>query len=109
MAGVRAGRAQTAGLIEPPVLELGCGDGGFTELAGLHIDEGIDLNPRSVQRARARTHVYGVVRQMDIHDLSRERPSSYQTLFANSVLEHVEGLEHVLPACWMCSGWEAGW
>ncbi len=85
------------GLIEPPVLELGCGDGGFTELLGLTIDEAIDLNPRSVRRARDRRHVYGSVREMDIRDLSRERPGTYQTLFANSVLEHVDGLEGVLP------------
>jgi hypothetical protein len=36
-----------------PVLELGCGDGGFTELAGLYVDEAIDLNPRAVERALA--------------------------------------------------------
>lgn len=87
------------GLIEPPVLEVGCGDGGFPELAGLHIDEAIDLNPRAVERARARTHVYGTVRCQDLHDLSRERSGEYGTVFANSVLEHVVGLEEVLPLC----------
>jgi SAM-dependent methyltransferase len=88
------------GLIEPPVLEVGCGDGGFTELASLRIDEAIDLNPRAVERARARTGVYASVHQQDLHDLTRERRGSFQTLFANSVLEHVADLERLLPLCY---------
>lgn len=86
-------------LVEPPVLEIGCGDGTFTELAGLHVDLAIDRNPRAVERARRRSGVYDRVEQADLHDLRTENGPKYQTLFANSVLEHVTDVERVLPVC----------
>lgn len=84
------------GLIEGPVLEIGCGDGGIPEAAGLYIDDAIDLNPRAVERASARTGTYGRVRQLDLHDLVAEQPGAYRTVLANSVLEHVDGLDALL-------------
>ena len=85
--------------LEGPILELGCGDGAFTELAGLRIDEAIDLNPRAVARARRRHNVYVNVRCGDVRELAREAPGKFGTVFANSVLEHVGGLPQVLSAC----------
>ncbi len=85
--------------LKAPVLELGCGDGAFTELAGFSIDEAIDLNHRAVERARARGSVYKQVRLGDVRALAREAPAQFKTVFANSVLEHVNNLGDVLVAC----------
>lgn len=84
--------------MSPPVLELGCGTGSFSELAGLHVDEGIDLSNRSVGMARRRTAVYDAVRCMDIRDLGAQFHQQFSTVFANSVLEHVPDVEQVLAA-----------
>jgi SAM-dependent methyltransferase len=82
-----------------PILELGCGDGGFTELAGLYVDEAIDLSPRAVAKARRRTAVYGRVRALDMRKLGDVSEARFATIFANSVLEHVTDLPSVLSAC----------
>jgi SAM-dependent methyltransferase len=82
-----------------PILELGCGDGSFTELAGLYVDEAIDLSPRAVAKARRRTAVYGNVRTMDMRELGDASETRFATIFANSVLEHVPDLQGVLQAC----------
>ncbi len=82
----------------PPIVELGCGDGAFTELLGLPIHEAVDLNPRAVKRAQRRGDIYRSVRQMDIRDLKDER-QRFATVFANSVLEHVDGVEDALAVC----------
>jgi SAM-dependent methyltransferase len=82
-----------------PVLELGCGTGSFSELAGLYIDEAIDLSGRAVEIARTRAAVYGRVRRLDMRDLAASREPRFRTIFANSVLEHVKSVETVLKAC----------
>ena len=82
-----------------PILELGCGDGSFTELAGLYVDEALDLSPRAVAKARRRTAVYGNVRTMDMRELGDVSETRFTTIFANSVLEHVPDLPGVLHAC----------
>src|SRR2546423_15688038 len=51
-----------------PILELGCGNGRFVELAELRIDEAVDLNPRAVERARRLGHVYTRVRCGDVRE-----------------------------------------
>jgi SAM-dependent methyltransferase len=78
-----------------PVLEIGCGDGAFSDLAGLKVDLAVDANPRAVPRAAARTDVYAAVECGDVRttDLGNDR---FATVFANSVLEHVPELEDVL-------------
>src|SRR5439155_22187570 len=83
-----------------PILELGCGNGRFAELAGLRIDEAIDLNPRAVERARQLDHVYGQVRCADIRELNAREAANFACVFANSVLEHVSELPSVLAACY---------
>jgi SAM-dependent methyltransferase len=82
-----------------PILELGCGNGRFTELAGLEIDDAIDLNPRAVERARRLDHVYARVRQADIRELETDGSARFASVFSNSVLEHVPDLDSVLVAC----------
>ena len=86
--------------LEEPILELGCGDGALTSLLGLHVEEGIDLNPRAVDRAAARTEVYDRVRCMDIRSLEAEGDEGrFATIFTNSVLEHVPDVSGVARAC----------
>ena len=82
-----------------PILELGCGDGSFTELAGLYVDEAIDLSPRAVAKARRRAGVYGNVRTMDMRELGDASEKRFTSIFANSVLERVPDLPGVLDAC----------
>jgi SAM-dependent methyltransferase len=81
---------------ERPILELGCGDGHFTELLLDHVEEAIDVNPRSVERARGRGDLYGEVRCLDAADLANTQPAQFGTLFANCVLEHIADLPAVL-------------
>jgi SAM-dependent methyltransferase len=81
-----------------PVLELGCGNGAFTELARLRVDEAIDLSRRSVAIAARRRSTYANVRCMDIRALGDEFHRSFGTVFANSVLEHIPGVEEILTA-----------
>jgi len=81
-----------------PLLELGCGDGVFTELAGLQVDLAVDREPRAVERAGRRRSVYRAVRRMDIRELDATL-GSFGTIFSNSVLEHVPDLEPVLGRC----------
>jgi SAM-dependent methyltransferase len=82
-----------------PILELGCGNGRFAELAGLEIDDAIDLNPRAVERARQLDHVYARVRCADIRELEADGSPRFASVFSNSVLEHVPDLDSVLVAC----------
>src|SRR3954451_19292336 len=80
-----------------PVLELGCGDGVFTELLGVQIAFGTDREPRAVERASKRP-CYEEVELLDIHDIGSSALGSFKTIYANSVLEHVPNLEAALPA-----------
>jgi SAM-dependent methyltransferase len=83
--------------LTPRVLEIGCGDGMFTELAGVRVDHAIDREARAVDRA-ARRPVYAAVTRMDAHDLGPEL-GRFGTIFSNSVLEHIPDVERVLPRC----------
>jgi SAM-dependent methyltransferase len=94
LAAVRRHVVNAAG----PVLELGCGDGVFTELTGLQVDLAVDREPRAVERAGRRRSVYRAVRRTDIRDLDAAL-GPFGTIFANSVLEHVPDLEPVLDRC----------
>lgn len=79
---------------EPPVLEIGCGDGQFTGLVFSQVATAIDINPRAVERAR-REAAYLDVRCMDAGEMSFPE-GSYGTVFANCVLEHIPGLQRIL-------------
>lgn len=92
---LRAVRA-CAALFEAPVLEIGCGDGQFTQLAGLKVKYGTDLEPRAVSRAQA-SGAYEETFRLDVHELDAARVGPLATIYANSVLEHVPDLERALP------------
>jgi SAM-dependent methyltransferase len=94
LAAVRLHLGDAAG----PVLELGCGNGAFTEFTGLQVDVAVDREPRAVERAGRRRSVYRAVHRTDIRDLDATL-GPFGTIFSNSVLEHVPDLEPVLGRC----------
>lgn len=78
-----------------PVLDLGCGDGIFSYvLFDEPIDTGIDLNPKALERAKK----YAM--HKDLISCSAEQiPKTYEsfeTIFSNSTLEHIQNIENVL-------------
>jgi len=77
-----------------PVLDLGCGDGLFAHLLfGEPIDTGIDPNPRELERARRRGSYLELIEGVGS---AVPKPSgAYQTIFSNSVLEHIPVLAPV--------------
>lgn len=81
---------------EPPILDLGCGDGLVTSLALPHVDIGLDPDPRPLQRA-ARLHLYDrfVVAPIEAAAIPA---GSISTVVSNSVLEHVERIDAALAA-----------
>jgi SAM-dependent methyltransferase len=82
-----------------PLLEIGCGDGAFTALLGICVDDGVDLNLRAVERARERSETYDAVHCMDIMEFRDKTKGLYATIFANSVFEHISDVEPVVRAC----------
>lgn len=76
--------------LKSPVLEIGCGDGRLSGMVFEHIDHAIDINPRSVEKAR-QTGTFGSVYCMDAHQMEFE-PESFATVFSNCVLEHIPNL-----------------
>ena len=81
--------------IEPPVLDLGCGDGIFASvLFAEPLDTGIDLNKDELTRARTR----GSYRELIWCPGSAipKADGSYQSIVSNSVLEHIPDLTPVL-------------
>lgn len=78
-----------------PVLDIGCGEGIFAwNLVDEKIDVGIDPNARELERAK----------QFDLYNELIEcfgnavpKPDkSFQTIFSNSVMEHITNIEPVL-------------
>jgi SAM-dependent methyltransferase len=84
---------------ESPILEIGCGDGRFSSLVFDKIEEGIDVNPRAIERCRnVSGQLYGHVRCLDVRTLSME-DGGFATVYANCVLEHVAEIKQVLTGC----------
>jgi len=77
-----------------PILDLGCGDGLFAHILFAEpIDTGIDPNPREIARAR---ELRAYLELIECTGNAVPKPSgTYQTIFANSVLEHILLLEPV--------------
>jgi SAM-dependent methyltransferase len=83
---------------ERPILEVGCGDGGFTALVLDHVDDGVDINPRSLERCRAEQgDRYERLHRMDARKMDFPE-GTYGTVFSNCVLEHIPGLPEVLAS-----------
>jgi SAM-dependent methyltransferase len=79
----------------PPILEIGCGESNFSALIFRSIDDGIDINPRSIERCKRKPHVYKRLHCMDARFMKFPQ-NSYQTIFANCVIEHIPDLDKVL-------------
>ena len=77
-----------------PILDIGCGEGLFAKVVfGEKIDAGIDPNPRELERARE-FDAYDELIQCK-GDAIPKPDGFYQTVFSNSVLEHIPDVEPV--------------
>lgn len=81
---------------QPPVLDLGCGDGLVTSLVLRRVDIGVDPWPLAIQGAAARG-LYARLEAKPIEQLD-VAPGSLGTIVSNSVLEHIADLPAVLRA-----------
>lgn len=83
---------EQAGELEPPVLDLGCGDGHFASIAFTEpLYAGIDPDADMVREASAR----GVYRWPMVADATRMPfpDASFPTVIANCVVEHIPDVE----------------
>jgi len=78
-----------------PVLEIGCGNGRFTSLLLKHVDWGVDLNPREIERCKHASTIYRRLGSMDARRL-HFADGVFATVFANCVVEHIPDLPRVL-------------
>ena len=80
-----------------PVLDIGCGDGRFSTAVfdSGRIDVGVDISPSAVSMAKTRanyTHLMtGDGARLPFQD------GVFETVFSNSVLEHIPNIVQVLP------------
>ena len=77
------------------ILEIGCGNGEFSSLIFNSIDDGIDINPRAIERCKRSTNVYKRVHCMDVRSMKFSE-NSYDVVFANCVIEHIFDLDEAL-------------
>jgi SAM-dependent methyltransferase len=80
---------------DAPILDIGCGEGLFANILFREkIDLGIDPNPTELERAK---QLDGYIELVECYGNKINRPDgAYQTIFSNSVLEHIEEVEPVL-------------
>ena len=77
-----------------PILDIGCGEGLFAKVVfGEKIDTGIDPNPRELDRARALEAYQELIECTG--DAIGKPDGHYNTVFSNSVLEHIPDVESV--------------
>jgi SAM-dependent methyltransferase len=80
--------------LEPPILDLGCGDGYFAQLVFGHLEAGIDLHPGEVERAKKRgTYNQALVASATHMPFENE---SFNTVISNCVIEHIPDVQKVL-------------
>lgn len=79
---------------QPPVLDLGCGNGLITSLVLPRVDIGLDLDARALEEARQRGLYTQLVEQPAEH--VHLPAGSIQTVVSNSVLEHLDHIDEVL-------------
>jgi SAM-dependent methyltransferase len=82
---------------DPPVLEIGCGNGRFTSLLLPRVDWGVDLNEREIELCQGNL-TYRRLGCMDARRLIFA-DGVFATVLANCVVEHVTELDHVLGEC----------
>ncbi len=92
-------RSLECGILAPepmpgPVLDLGCGDGLFADVLGrVPVDLGMDLDRREILIAGKR----GIYKALEVADIRIANPGrTFNTIFSNSVLEHIADLKPVL-------------
>ena len=86
---------QTAEEFKRPVLDIGCGEGIFAwGLMDEKIDVGIEPNARELERARE-IGLYDELIEC-FGDNIPKAECTFQTIFSNSVLEHIPDIEPVL-------------
>jgi len=80
-----------------PVLDLGCGDGRFSRAVfdNERIDVGVDISISAVSTAQGSSNHANLL----AGDASRLpfRDGIFETVFSNSVLEHIPSVENLLP------------
>jgi SAM-dependent methyltransferase len=81
--------------LQPPTLDIGCGEGNFAQLTfNRKIEVGLDPSHESLHEAGER-HAYHLLTEADGGRMPY--PSGYfQSAFSNSVLEHIPHVEQVL-------------
>ncbi len=81
--------------LKRPILDIGCGEGLFAKMTfEQQIDTGIDPDARELERAR-QLNAYKELIQCTGDQIPKP-DGSYETIFSNSVLEHIEDLKPVL-------------
>jgi SAM-dependent methyltransferase len=81
--------------MQRPILDIGCGEGLFAKLVfDGKIDVGIDPDPRELSRAKEFDSYHELIQCFG--DKIPKPDGSFQTIFSNSVLEHIPDLEPVL-------------
>ncbi len=81
-------------VFEPPVLDLGCGDGLVTSLVLSKVEIGLDPNEKVLERA-AQHRIYERFEAVFAEEM-RLPDASIATVLSNSVLEHLLCLDAVL-------------
>jgi len=92
-AEIAALREQT---YEPPILDLGCGDGLVTSMVVPKVNIGIDPDPKPLIQAQGRG-IYKRLLALPVEQ-SQLPDESISTVVSNSVLEHISQLDTVLEA-----------
>lgn len=81
--------------LRTPVLDLGCGDGVFASICfSAPVDVGIDISTTEILSA-CRVGVYKHLSVADAHHMPFPA-NFFETVFSNSVLEHIPNLQPVL-------------
>ncbi len=80
--------------LRPPVLDFGCGDGSFASVLFEHVDYGVDVDGLALEVAK-QYDLYGRLICCDGAAIGLES-ESVQSVFSNSVLEHVDQLHDAL-------------
>jgi SAM-dependent methyltransferase len=96
--GVECQMLRSAGPLEGPVLDLGCGDGLFAAVACEEAPAvGLDPSPAALREAQARyaheTLSCGSATELPF------RAGSFQTVLCNSVIEHIPAQDAALREC----------
>lgn len=77
-----------------PVLDLGCGDGFFAEVAFDQVDAGIDPNGSAIKEAKKRK-VYKEIKPYDGKVIPYPK-ATFNTIVCNSTYEHISNIDEVL-------------